>query len=106
MVPLSVLDLSPVTSGSSGTQALRNSLDLAELADRLGYTRYWLAQHHNPASIASATPEVMIRQISAKTPRPRGGCVGGMLPNHAPPMVAQRLKVPDAPFPRPIRLGL
>src|ERR1700674_2907127 len=54
MVPLSVLDLSPVTSGSSGTQALRNSLDLAELADRLGYTRYWLAAQPNPAPSASA----------------------------------------------------
>src|SRR5438876_7534681 len=71
MVPLSVLDLSPVTSGSSGTQALRNSLDLAGLADRLGYTRYWLAEHHNLASIASAAPEIMISLLARRAPQPR-----------------------------------
>ena len=69
MVALSVLDLSPVTSGSSGSEALRNSLDLAALADRLGYTRYWLAEHHNLASIASAAPEIMIGQIATRTRR-------------------------------------
>lgn len=67
MAPLSVLDLSPVTSGSSGSEALRNSLDLAALADRLGYTRYWLAEHHNLASIASAAPEIMIGQIATRS---------------------------------------
>src|SRR5260370_6439080 len=105
-VRLSVLDLSPVTSGSYGTQALRNSLDLAELADRLGYTRYWLAEHHNLASIASATPEVMIGQIAAKTRRLRVGSGGVMLPNHAPLMVAERFKVLEALFPGRIDLGL
>src|SRR6266516_2213745 len=106
MVPLSVLDLSPVTSGSSGTQALRNSLDLAELADRLGYTRYWLAEHHNLASIASAAPEIMIGQIAAKTRRLRVGSGGVMLPNHAPLMVAERFKVLEALFPGRIDLGI
>jgi len=106
MVPLSVLDLSPVTSGSSGTQALRNSLDLAELADRLGYTRYWLAEHHNLASIASAAPEIMIGQIAAKTRRLRVGSGGVMLPNHAPMMVAERFKVLEALFPGRIDLGI
>ncbi len=106
MVPLSVLDLSPVTSGSSGTQALRNSLDLAGLADRLGYTRYWLAEHHNLASIASAAPEIMIGQIAARTRRLRVGSGGVMLPNHAPLMVAERFKVLEALFPGRIDLGI
>jgi luciferase family oxidoreductase group 1 len=106
MVPLSVLDLSPVTSGSSGAQALRNSLDLAELADRLGYTRYWLAEHHNLASIASAAPEIMIGQIAARTRQLRVGSGGVMLPNHAPLMVAERFKVLEALFPGRIDLGI
>jgi luciferase family oxidoreductase group 1 len=106
MVPLSVLDLSPVTSGSSGAQALRNSLDLAELADRLGCARYWLAEHHNLASIASAAPEIMIGQIAARTSRLRVGSGGVMLPNHAPLMVAERFKVLEALFPGRIDLGI
>src|ERR1700730_4623337 len=106
MVPLSVLDLSPVTSVSSGAEALRNSLDLAEFADRLGYTRYWLAEHHNLASIASAAPEIMIGQIAAKTRRLRVGSGGVMLPNHAPLMVAERFKVLEALFPGRIDLGI
>ena len=106
MVSLSVLDLSPVTSGSSGAQALRNSLDLAELADRLGYARYWLAEHHNLASIASAAPEIMIGQIAAVTTHMRIGSGGVMLPNHAPLMVAERFKVLEALFPGRIDLGL
>ena len=106
MVPLSVLDLSPVTTGSSGAAALRNSLDLAELADRLGYTRYWLAEHHNLASIASAAPEIMIGQIAARTRRLRVGSGGVMLPNHAPLMVAERFKVLEALFPGRIDLGI
>ena len=65
MLPLSVLDLSFVTSSGSGSAALRNSLDLAQLADRLGYTRYWLAEHHNLPSIASPAPDLMIGQIAA-----------------------------------------
>src|SRR5205085_9426201 len=106
MVPLSVLDLSPVTSGSSGAQALRNSLDLAQLADRLGYTRYWLAEHHNLPSIASAAPEIMIGQIAARTSRLRVGSGGVMRPNHAPLMVAERFKVLEALFPGRIDLGI
>jgi len=106
MVSLSVLDLSPVTSGSSGAQALRNSLDLAEPADRLGYARYWLAEHHNLASIASAAPEIMIGQIAARTRQLRVGSGGVMLPNHAPLMVAERFKVLEALFPGRIDLGI
>ena len=106
MVPLSVLDLSPVAAGSSGAVALRNSLDLALLADRLGYTRYWVAEHHNLPSIASSAPDIMIGQIAAATQRMRVGSGGVMLPNHAPLMVAERFKVLEALFPGRIDLGL
>lgn len=63
-LPLSVLDLAPVASGSSGAQALQNTLSLARLADRLGFTRYWLAEHHSMPSIASSAPEIMIAFFS------------------------------------------
>jgi luciferase family oxidoreductase group 1 len=106
MVPLSVLDLSPVAAGSSGAIALRNSLDLAPLADRLGYTRYWVAEHHNLPSIASSAPDIMIAQIAAITTRMRVGSGGVMLPNHAPLMVAERFKVLNALFPGRIDLGI
>jgi luciferase family oxidoreductase group 1 len=106
MVPLSVLDLSPVASGSSAAQALRNTLDLARLADRLGFTRYWIAEHHNMPMIASSAPEIMIGQVAAATGRIRVGSGGVMLPNHAPLMVAERFKVLEALYPGRIDLGL
>jgi len=106
VTPLSVLDLSPVTTATPGSAALRNSLDLARLADRLGYKRYWLAEHHNLASIASSAPEIMIGQIAAATNRIRVGSGGVMLVNHAPLMVAERFKVLEALFPGRIDLGL
>ncbi|MGH6790475.1 MAG: LLM class flavin-dependent oxidoreductase, partial [Pseudolabrys sp.] len=86
MVPLSILDLSPVVTGSSGSQALRNTLDLAQLADRLGFMRYWVAEHHNLPNIASAAPDIMMGQIAAITNNLRVGSGGVMLPNHAPLM--------------------
>ena len=106
MIPLSILDLSPVSAGSSGAQALRNSLDLARLADGLGYTRYWVAEHHNLPAIASSAPDIMIGQIAAITKNMRIGSGGVMLPNHAPLMVAERFKVLEALFPGRIDLGL
>ena len=90
----------------SGTAALRNTLDLAPLAERLGYTRYWVAEHHNIPSLASPAPEIMIGQIAALTDRIRVGSGGVMLPNHAPLMVAERFKVLEALFPGRIDLGL
>ena len=105
-VPVSVLDLSPVSAGSSGAAALRNSIDLAMLAERLGFTRYWVAEHHNLPSIASSAPDIMIGQIAAVTTRIRVGSGGVMLPNHAPLMVAERFKVLEALFPGRIDLGL
>jgi luciferase family oxidoreductase group 1 len=106
MIPLSVLDLSPVVTGASGADSLRNSLDLARLADRLGYTRYWVAEHHNLPSVASSAPEIMIGQIAAVTTHMRVGSGGVMLPNHAPLMVAERFKVLEALFPGRIDLGI
>jgi luciferase family oxidoreductase group 1 len=106
VVPLSVLDLSPVTTAIPGSAALRNSLDLARLADQLGYKRYWVAEHHNLANIASSAPEIMIGQIAAATSQIRVGSGGVMLPNHAPLMVAERFKVLEALFPGRIDLGL
>ncbi|MBV9633099.1 MAG: LLM class flavin-dependent oxidoreductase [Methylobacteriaceae bacterium] len=106
MRPLSVLDLSFVTSGASASRALHNTLDLAKLADRLGYVRYWLAEHHNLASVASPAPEIMIGQVAAITQRMRVGAGGVMLPNHAPLIVAERFKMLEALFPGRIDLGL
>jgi len=106
MFPLSVLDLSPVAAGSGGAQALRNSLDLARHADRLGFTRYWVAEHHNMPAIASSAPDIMIGQIAACTGRIRVGSGGVMLPNHAPLTVAERFKVLEALYPGRIDLGL
>jgi luciferase family oxidoreductase group 1 len=106
MIPLSVLDLSPVAAGSTAAQALRNSLDLARLADRLGFTRYWVAEHHNMPAIASSAPDIMIGQIAAVTQNMRIGSGGVMLPNHAPLMVAERFKMLEALYPGRIDLGL
>lgn len=106
MPPLSVLDLSPVTTATPGAQALRNSLDLARHADALGYKRYWVAEHHNLANIASSAPDIMIGQIAAITQRMRVGSGGVMLPNHAPLTVAERFKVLEALFPGRIDLGI
>jgi luciferase family oxidoreductase group 1 len=106
MTPLSVLDLSVVTTGIKPAAALRNSIDLAQHTDRLGYVRYWLAEHHNLSSVASPAPDIMIGQIAAVTKNIRVGSGGVMLPNHAPLMVAERFKMLEALFPGRIDLGL
>src|SRR6201987_5540529 len=106
MTALSLLDLSTVTTGTPPSRALRNSIDLARHADRLGYARYWLAEHHNLASVASPSPDLMIGQIAAVTQRIRVGSGGVMLPNHAPLVVAERFKMLEALFPGRIDLGL
>jgi luciferase family oxidoreductase group 1 len=106
MIPLSVLDLSVVTTGTKPAAALRNSIDLARHVDGLGYVRYWLAEHHNLASVASPAPDVMIGQIAAVTKNLRVGSGGVMLPNHAPLVVAERFKMLEALFPGRIDLGL
>jgi luciferase family oxidoreductase group 1 len=103
---LSVLDLSPVSSGSTSAEALRNTVDLAQLADALGYTRYWLAEHHSTRLIASSVPEVMIGHVASATRRIRVGSGGVMLPNHSPLHVAEAFRVLEALHPGRIDLGL
>ncbi|MGK5553387.1 LLM class flavin-dependent oxidoreductase [Actinomadura kijaniata] len=105
-VPFSVLDLAPVASGSTSAQALRNTLDLARHTERLGYHRYWLAEHHTMPGIASAATSVLIGQVAAVTGRMRVGSGGIMLPNHAPMVVAEQFGTLEALYPGRIDLGL
>src|SRR5262245_8591797 len=88
MVPFSVLDLSPIIQGGDAALALRNTLDLARHAERLGYRRYWLAEHHNMPGIASAATAVVIGHVAGGTKTIRVGSGGIMLPNHAPLVIA------------------
>jgi luciferase family oxidoreductase group 1 len=106
MIPVSLLDLAFVTTGTPPSAALRNSIDLAKLADRLGYHRYWIAEHHNLPSVAIAAPDILIGQIAAATQKIRVGSGGIMLPNHAPLVVAERFRTLEALFPGRIDLGL
>ncbi|GAA1866736.1 MsnO8 family LLM class oxidoreductase [Myceligenerans crystallogenes] len=103
---LSVLDLVPVRTGQSSVQALAASLDLAALADRLGLTRYWFAEHHNMAGVAASSPPVMIAAAAARTTRIRVGSGGVMLPNHAPLVVAEQFAALEAIAPGRIDLGI
>jgi luciferase family oxidoreductase group 1 len=105
-IPLSVLDLAPVASGSTASQALRNIPDLARLADRLGYTRYWLAEHHGLPSVASSAPEILIERVASATPRIQVGSGGIMLPNHAPLRIAEAFHTLEALHPGRINLGI
>src|ERR1700682_5400323 len=106
MIPLSILDLSVVTTGTKPAAPCRNSIDLARHVDALGYVRYWLAEHPNLASVASPGPDIMIGPIAAVTKSIRVGSGGVMLPNHAPLVVAERFKMLEALFPGRIDLGL
>src|SRR4051812_19296604 len=106
MLRLSVLDQSPVAEGTTGAQALHNTLDLARLADRLGYHRYWVAEHHGGPSLAGASPEVLIGPIAAATPRLRVGSGGVMLPHYSPFKVAESFSLLSGLFPGRIDLGL
>ncbi|CAN5798140.1 hypothetical protein BH09MYX1_BH09MYX1_51680 [soil metagenome] len=105
-IPFSVLDLSPIASGSDATAALRNTIDLAKHAEALGATRYWLAEHHNAGALASSAPEIMIGQVGAATQSIRVGAGGIMLPNHSPLKVAELFRVLSALFPGRVDLGL
>ncbi len=103
---LSVLDLVPVRSGQTSTEAVAASLALAERADALGYRRYWFAEHHNMPAVASTSPPVLIAAASARTTRVRLGSGGVMLPNHAPLIVAEQFAALEAIAPGRIDLGL
>jgi len=106
MSPLSVLDLSPIIQGGDASQSLQNSLDLARHAERLGYRRFWLAEHHNMQGVASAATAVVIGHVAAGTSTIRVGSGGIMLPNHAPLMVAEQFGTLAALFPGRIDLGV
>lgn len=106
MVPLSVLDLSPIAEGSDAGQALRNSLDLARHVEALGYRRFWMAEHHNLPGIASAATAVALAHVAAGTDRIRIGAGGIMLPNHAPLVIAEQFGTLAALHPGRVELGL
>ncbi len=106
MIPLSVLDLSPISAGGDASMAFRNTLDLARNAERLGYNRYWLAEHHNMSGIASAATAVVIGHVAAGTSRIRVGAGGIMLPNHAPLVIAEQFGTLASLHPGRIDLGL
>lgn len=106
MTRLSVLDLSPIPEGAGPGTALRNSLDLARHAERLGFQRYWMAEHHNMPGVASSATAVALAHIAAGTSRIRIGAGGIMLPNHAPLVVAEQFGTLTALHPGRVDLGL
>ncbi len=106
MVPLSVLDLSPIVLGGDAAAALRNTLDLAQHCERWGYQRYWLAEHHNMPGVASAATSVAIAHVAGGTSRIRVGAGGIMLPNHAPYVIAEQFGTLEALFPGRVDLGV
>ncbi|MGN6382993.1 MAG: LLM class flavin-dependent oxidoreductase [Dyella sp.] len=106
MIPFSILDLAPVTEGSDAARSFRHSLQLAQLGERLGYRRYWLAEHHNMPGIASAATAVLIGHIAGGTSTIRVGAGGIMLPNHAPLQVAEQFGTLASLYPGRIDLGL
>src|SRR5712691_7329363 len=103
---LSVLDQSPISEGSTGAEALHNTLDLARLADELGYHRYWVAEHHGTPMLACASPEVLIGPIAAGTERIRVGSGGVMLPHYSPLKVAENFSILSGLYPGRIDLAL
>jgi luciferase family oxidoreductase group 1 len=105
-IPLSILDLAPITEGSDARQTFANTLDLARHAERLGYSRYWLAEHHNMPGIASAATAVLIGHVAGGTSTIRVGAGGVMLPNHAPLQVAEQFGTLASLYPGRIDLGL
>jgi luciferase family oxidoreductase group 1 len=106
MIPLSVLDLAPIIEGGDAAASFRNSLDLARHAERWGYRRFWLAEHHNIPSVASAATSVLIAHVASGTSTIRVGAGGIMLPNHSPLVIAEQFGTLASLFPGRIDLGL
>jgi luciferase family oxidoreductase group 1 len=106
MIPFSILDLSPIVQGGDAAQALRHTIDLAQHAERWKYHRYWLAEHHNIPSVASAATSVVIGAVAARTSTIRVGAGGIMLPNHAPLVIAEQFGTLESLFPGRIDLAL
>jgi luciferase family oxidoreductase group 1 len=105
-IPFSVLDLAPIVEGGDASQSFRNTLDLARHAERWGFHRYWLAEHHNMPGIASAATSILIAHVAGGTSTIRVGAGGIMLPNHAPLQIAEQFGTLEALFPGRIDLGL
>lgn len=103
---LSILDQTPIRRGSNASEALQESVELVRLADKLGYTRYWLSEHHNTITLAGAAPEVLIARLAAESKRIRLGSGGIMLPNHSALKVAENFKLLEALYPQRIDLGV
>src|ERR1700759_309181 len=106
MIPFSILDLSPVPAGGNAASSLRNTLDLAQHAERWGYKRYWLAEHHGMPGIASAATSVVMGHVAAGTRSIRVGAGGIMLPNPSPLVIAEQFGTLEALFPGRIDLGV
>ncbi len=106
MTPYSVLDLSPIAQGSDAAQSFRNTLDLARHAERWGYNRYWLAEHHGMPGVASAATAILIGHVAGGTSRIRVGAGGIMLPNHSPLVIAEQFGTLESLYPGRIDLGL
>ncbi|MEF7561675.1 LLM class flavin-dependent oxidoreductase [Bacillus infantis] len=105
-IPFSVLDLSPITAGSTPADSFRHTLELAQLAEKLGYNRFWLAEHHNMPFIASSATSVVMSHVAAGTSKIRIGSGGIMLPNHAPLVIAEQFGTLESLYPGRIDLGL
>src|ERR1700743_3468953 len=103
---LSVLDQTPIRKDATAGDALRESIRLARLADRLGFTRYWLSEHHNTKALAGASPEILIARLAAATKHIRLGSGGVMLPTHSPLKVAENFRLLEALYPGRIDLGI
>jgi luciferase family oxidoreductase group 1 len=106
MVPFSILDLSPITEGGSAAQSFRNSLSLAQHGERLGFQRYWMAEHHGMPGIASAATSVLLAYVGAGTQKIRIGAGGIMLPNHSPLVIAEQFGTLESLYPGRVDLGL
>ncbi|HFJ9437099.1 LLM class flavin-dependent oxidoreductase [Bacillus thuringiensis serovar roskildiensis] len=106
MIKLSVLDQSPISDGSIATQAFSHTVTLAQEVEKLGFTRFWVSEHHNSVSLAGSSPEILISHIAAKTERMRVGSGGVMLPHYSPYKVAENFRVLEALYPNRIDLGV
>jgi luciferase family oxidoreductase group 1 len=103
---LSILDQTPIRQGSTASEALQESIELVQLADNSGYTRYWISEHHNTVTLAGAAPEVLIARLAAESKRIRLGSGGIMLPNHSALKVAENFRLLEALYPHRIDLGV
>lgn len=106
MLKLSILDQSPVSSGFTHSDALQQTIQLAQLADRLGYTRFWVSEHHNSQGLAGSSPEVLLSTLAARTSRIRLGSGGVLLPHYSPYKVAENFRMLEALYPGRIDLGI